>query len=253
MEIGQVPRPRATPQEFSEFKPRKKCTLCCAARCSAYVGAFIFAITFPCNLVMLRGKLGCDGCGWRGFLNQHGFIAIPAAAVTFTHHWLLSESLWSKNRKSVLEINVQSTLSNILLWGILTGCGTWISRRFLPPRSKSYRLLLWEYTRTRRSCANKYFPTVFGRIKEDMDWYQIFWVVSIYHVLWGMASILLEKEAGAKYAMFFRNSNYSRWCSPRWREWRELEVIKHVHKEQAIAPSRWGSFLTNDKWKSRVD
>lgn len=253
MEIGQSSRPRAPPQEFSEFSPRKKCSLCCALRCSAYVGAVVFAITFPCNLAVLGGKLGCEGRSWRGFINRHGFIVLPVAAVTFTHHWILSEFLWSKNRKSVLDINVQSTLSNMVLWAALAGVGTFVSRRVLPQRSKAYRLLLWDYTRTRRSCANKYFPMVFGRLKEDFDWYQVFWTVSMYHILWGMASILLEREAGARYAMFFRNSSYSQWCSPRWREWRELEVMKHIHKEQVVAPSRWGSFLTNDKWKSRVE
>lgn len=252
MDIGQSPRPRALAPEFNEFEPRKKCTLCCAARAGAYAGAVALAITVPCNLVMLSGKLS-DTPGLRGFVNRHFFIALPFAAVTFTHQWILSESLWSKNRKTVLDINIQSTLSNILLWCVATGASTFVSRRVLPQRSRTYRLILWEYTRVRRSCANKYFPTMFGRLVEDFDWYNMMWILSIYHILWGMASVLLEKEAGAQYAMFYRDSTYSRWCSPRWREWRELEVIKHVQRDQAVGPSRWGTFLTNDKWRSRVE
>lgn len=252
MDLGQSPRPRALAKEFKDREPRTKCTICCAARSSAFTGGTVLAITVPCNLVLLSGRL-CDSGGWRGFANRHLFLALPFAAVTFTHHLLLSESLWSKNKKTVLEINIQSSLSNITLWCLGTGLATYVSRRVLPQRSREYRLLLWNYTRTRRSCANKYFPTAFGRITEDLDWYNMLWVVSLYHILWGMASVFLEKESGAQYAMFFRDSNYSRWCSPRWREWREIQMINCVQTEQVIAPSRWGTFLTNDKWKSRVD
>lgn len=252
MEVGQTPRPRAPVPDFSDDQPRKKCSFCCATRYSLLAGAVVLAITFPCNLVMLSGKL-CDGAGWRGFVNCHCFIPLPFTAVVFTHQWILSESLWSKNRKSVLDINIQSTLTNIVLWCTLTGAATYVSRNILPVRSRAYRLLLWDYSRKRRSCANKYFPSVFGRLKEDMDWYNMLWILSSYHVLWGMVSVLLEKRSGAQFAIFFRDSHYSRLCSPRWREWGEVQMINEHQKEQMVAPSRWGNFLTNDKWKSRIE
>eukprot|EP00796_Vickermania_ingenoplastis_P004067 gene4067-2916_t len=208
MNIDQSSRPRGRIEDFEDLQSRKKCTLCCAARNSLYAGGVVFGITFPCNLVMLGGRV-CDTGGWRGFMNRHLFVALPFAAITFTHQWLLSESLWSKNRKSVFTINIQSTLSNIMLWCSLTAAGTLVSRKILPPRSRAYRLLLWEYTRTRRNCADKYFPTLFGRMTEDLDWYNVLWTLGIYHLLWGMAAAFLEKEAGAQYAMFYRDSAYN--------------------------------------------
>lgn len=253
MELGQSARPRATVAEFNDFQQRKKCSFCCAVRSSLYAGGVLFAISFPCNSVMLGVRHVCEGRGLLGFLNRHLFLALPFSAVTFTHQWMVSESLWSKHRKTVYDINVQTTIGNILLWGLLIGGGTFVSRRVLPSRSRTYRLTLWEYQRSRRSCANKYFPSMFGRMTEDLDWYNLMWTLSVYHILWGMAAVLLEKEMGAQYAMFYRDSAYSAACSPRWREWREVEVSRHVHKSQSIAPDRWGTFLTHDKWRTRSD
>lgn len=250
MELGQTQRPRAPVEPFHDFEPRQKCTVCCGLRCAAVTGCVTFAFSLLCNGVVL-GRRVTDGAGWRGLLNRNGLLALPVAAITFTHQYLLSESLWSKNKKSVWQVNTQSTLSNVSLWVVGTALCTVLSRRYLPGKSRAYRLSLWEYQRVRRGCANPWLPTVFGRVTQDLDWYNILWTLSIYHVLWGMVAVMLEKEAGAHYAMFFRDSNYSRWCSPRWREWRELEVRRQVDTEQAVAPNRWGTFLTNDKWRTR--
>ncbi|ORC92450.1 uncharacterized protein TM35_000032030 [Trypanosoma theileri] len=249
MDLGQTSRPRPEPEPFNDFEVRRKCTFCCGLRCALVAGGVLFAITFPCNLVMLRGRI-CEGRGLFGFLDRNLFLPLPFAAVAFTHQVMQSEALWSKNRKPIWKLNWQCAGLNLLLWSILLSTGTFISRRFAPHWSRRYRLLLWEYKRTRRNCANKYFPTAFGRITEDLDWYNILWMLTIYHSLWGMITIMAEREFGAHYAMFYRDWPYSRWCSPRWREWREIEAIKHVNKEQIVGAYRWGSFLTSDRWRS---
>ncbi|KEG06045.1 hypothetical protein DQ04_16321010 [Trypanosoma grayi] len=249
MDLGQTKRPRAAPDPYNDFEPRSKCTVCCGIRCAAVVGAVVFAVTFPCNLVMLGGRM-CEGRGVVGFLDRHLFLPLPLATMAFTHQTMQSEALWSKNRKPLWHLNWQSAGLNVLLWSALTLFGTIISRRYAPQWSRSYRLLMWDYQRTRRCCANKYFPTAFGRITEDLDWYNIMWSLSIYHILWGMMTVMAEREFGAHYAMFYRDWPYSRWCSPRWREWREMEALKHINTEQVVGHSRWGSFLTLDRWRS---
>ncbi|EPY37304.1 hypothetical protein AGDE_06630 [Angomonas deanei] len=219
---------------------------------SLYTSGFVFAVTFPCNVAVLRGKV-CDTGGWKGFVNRHLFIPLPVFLITFTHQFILSEFLWSKNKNSVFRINVQSSLSNVAVWTVGTLLLTVWSRKYLTQMSRTYRLLMWDYTRTHRDCANKWFPTVFGRITNDLDWYNILFMLSMYHIVWGMVSAMLEKGQGAHYAMFYRDSTYSKWCSPRWREWREKVVRKEVDNKHVVSSSRWGSFITNDRWKVRSD
>ncbi|CBH16792.1 hypothetical protein, conserved [Trypanosoma brucei gambiense DAL972] len=249
MNLGQVPRPRDEPEPFNDFEPRRKCSICCGLRCAAVTGGALFLIVLPCNLIMIRGRI-FDGRGFIGFADRHLLVPLPFAAITFTHQIIQSEALWSKNRKTLWQVNTQSAGLNILLWSILTVACTAVSRRQGPRWSRSYRLLLWDYRRTRRCCANRYLPTAFGRISADLDWYNVLWTVSVYHVLWGMFAVMVERGFGAHYAMFYRDWPYSRWCSPRWREWRELEAMKYINTEQVVAPSRWGSFITNDRWRS---
>ncbi|KAG5481212.1 hypothetical protein CUR178_06444 [Leishmania enriettii] len=250
MELGQTQRPRAPVEPFQDYEPRRKCTVCCGLRYASFTGFATFCVSLVCNVFVLGGRV-TDGRGWRGFLNRNTLLALPVAAITFTHQVLLSESLWSKNKKTVLQVNTQSTLSNMSLWMAGTALCTAVSRRYLPAHSRAYRLAMWEYQRTRRGCANPWMPTVLGRVTQDLDWYNVMWTLAMYHLLWGMVSALLEKELGAHYAMFYRNGQYSRWCSPRWREWRELEVIRHVNTEHVVSPNRWGTFITNDKWRTR--
>nr|CCC94547.1 conserved hypothetical protein [Trypanosoma congolense IL3000] len=249
MDLGQAPRPRVEQEVFSDFQPRQKCSLCCGLRCAAAVGGALFVVTLPCNLITLRGRL-CEGRGIFGFIDRHLFLPLPLAAITFTHQVIQSEALWSKSRKTLWRVNTQAAGINIALWIAVTLVCTVVSRCFVPRWSRSYRLLLWEYRRTRRCCANKYLPTAFGRMTEDLDWYNIMWTLSFYHVVWGMFSIMVERSFGAHYAMFYRDWPYSRWCSPRWREWRELEAMKHVNTQHVSTPGRWGSFIRNDRWRS---
>ncbi|KAG8346433.1 hypothetical protein TRVL_02745 [Trypanosoma vivax] len=249
MDLGQTQRPRKQPEPFNDFEVRQKCTICCGLRCAAIVGALLFTVTFPCNLIMKGGRL-FDGHGIRGFLDSYFLLPLPFAAVTFTHQVIQSEALWSKNKKPLWQLNTQSTGLNLALWSVLTFSFTVVSRRYASQWSRSYRLLLWEYRRTRRDCANKYVPTFFGRITEDLDWYNVMWTVTSYHLLWGMVVILAERGFGAHYAMLYRDWPYSRWCSPRWREWREIEAMKHVNTEHVVLSSRWGSFISSDRWRS---
>ncbi|EKF31445.1 hypothetical protein MOQ_004722 [Trypanosoma cruzi marinkellei] len=249
MDLGQTQRPRPPPEAFNDFEPRRKCTFCCGIRCAAVAGAAVFAITFPCNLVVLGGRM-CEGRGMKGFLDRHLLLPLPVFLITFTHQTIQSEALWSKNKKTLWNLNWQSAGLNVFLWTSMTLIGTFISRRYATHWSRQYRLLMWEYQRTRRSCGNKYMPTVLGRTTEDLDWYNILWTLSLYHIVWGMITIMEEREIGAHYAMFYRDCPYSRWCSPRWREWRELEVLKHVNKEHLVGPFRWGSFISTDRWRS---
>ncbi|ESL07844.1 hypothetical protein TRSC58_04463 [Trypanosoma rangeli SC58] len=249
MDLGQTPRPRSQQEAFNDFEPRRKCALCCGVRCAAVAGAVVFAITFPCNLAVMGGRV-CDGRGVIGFLDRHFFLPLPMALVCFTHQSIQSEALWSKNKKPLWDLNWQAAGLNILLWTSMTLVGTTVSRRYAPHWSRKYRLQLWEYQRARRSCANKYMPTVVGKITEDLDWYNILWTLSLYHVLWGMITVMAERELGAHYAMFYRDWPYSRWCSPRWREWREVETLKYVNKEQLVGLSRWGSFISKDRWRA---
>lgn len=250
MELGQTPRPRAAVPEYTDRTPRVPCSVCCGLRCAAVVGGVALLVTMPCSTLLLRGRV-CDGRGWRGFCNVHLLTALPLSAITFTHQVILSESLWSRNKHSVWQINWQSSLTNMVLWVSATALCTMTSRKYAARWSRRYRLSLWEYRRRRRGCANAWLPTPFGRISDDLDWYNVLWCVSMYHLLWGFVTLTLERQSGAHYAMFFRDWPYSRWCAPRWREWRELEVMRHVHTEQVVVKDRWGSFLTNDRWKAR--
>lgn len=250
MELGETPRPRAPVEPFNDFEPRKKCTVCCGLRYASFTGAAALAITVVCNAVVLGGNI-TDSRGWRGFLNRNCLVALPLAGITFTHHVLLSESLWSKHKKRIADINLQSSLSNLTFWLVGTFFCTTLTRRYLPSISRQYRLSLWEYQRRRRSCANPWLPTIFGRVTADLDWYNILWTLSMYHLIWGMLSVMLEKEAGANYAIFYRDMQYSKWCSPRWREWREVEVQTKVNTDHVASPHRWGSFLSNDRWRTR--
>ncbi|CCW72336.1 unnamed protein product [Phytomonas sp. Hart1] len=250
MELGQATRPRSAVAPFSDFEPRAKCAGCCGLRGAALVAGPVFLLTVASNAIILGGRLG-EGRGWRGFCDRNLFLALPLAAVVGTHHWVLSEALWSKHRKSVWAINWQSSLTNLSAWGLGTAVATWVSRRVLPGRSRAYRMWMWDYYRTRRGCANPWCPTLFGRLSADLDWYNVVWTLSLYHLVWAMVTMMLEKQLGAQYAMFFRDSRYSKWCSPRWREWREVVVCTKLHTDHKVAKWRWGTFLTNNKWYTR--
>lgn len=90
--------------------------------------------------------------------------------------------------------------------------------------------------------------TAFDRVTENLDWYNINWTPSFYTTLWGAMAMALEKEMGAHYAMFSKDRSYSRWWWPRWRE---VEVQRRVDTEHKVAPTLWGTFVTNDRWRVR--
>lgn len=135
---------------YAGHTARTKCAVCCGLRCAAVTGgATLLLITVPCNALLLSGRI-CDGNGWHGFLNRNLLFALPVAAITFTHQTLLPEGLWSKNRKTAWDVNLWSTLSNAALWVVGVVVCTTASRRRLPSRSRTYRLLLWDWSRRRQ-------------------------------------------------------------------------------------------------------
>jgi hypothetical protein len=242
-------RPRVPDLSTPETEaPRTKCCLCCGVRFGAMIFAGTFALGLPFGLA--RTGFQIRGLGLLGFINEYCLLPIPFALMATTHHMIISEGLWSKNKKTVWDVNWQATALNIALWTGILSVSTLASRKYLPPRSQTYRLLLWEYQRSRRSVANKYMPSVSGRITEDLDWYQFAWFGSIYHVLWGAVTTALDKNLHSHYGMFYRQVEYSRWCSPRWREWRERRVHEELLKEQPLMKGRWGNFITAEKWRA---
>ena len=183
-------------------------------------------------------------------MDEYLLFPLPLTLIATTHHIMISEGLWSKNKKTVWDVNWQATAINMGLWSVLIAASTIASRKYLPPRSTWYRLQLWEYQRTRRSVANKYMPSVSGRVTEDLDWYQFAWFGFVYHILWGAITTGLDKRLNSHYGMFYRQMSYSKWCSPRWREWRERRIHEDVLTEHPQMKGRWGNFVTSEKWRS---
>lgn len=241
-------RPRNVDTSEPELDaPRSKCCFCCGLRVGAYIFAGTFVFGLPCGLI----RTGCTirGLGVVGLIDEYCILPVPVALIATTHHMLISEGLWSKNKKTVWDVNWQATALNVALWTTAVGVSTVVTRKYLPARSTAYRLLLWEYQRTRRSVANKYLPTLTGKISENLDWYQFAWYGVLYHILWGAVTAALDRNLNAHYGMFYRQMNYSKWCSPRWREWRERRVHEELLKEQPKMKGRWGNFITSEKWR----
>ena len=147
-------------------------------------------------------------------------------------------------------MNWQATSLNFFLWCVGVAACTMASRRYIPGYSTKYRIMLWEYQRTRRTIANRYLPTVTGKITEDLDWYNILWFGMFYHFMWGAVTAGLDKQLGSHYAMLYKHTTYSQWCSPRWREWREKKVRESVMPDHPDLKGRWGNFITYEKWRT---
>ena len=246
MELGQVSRPREALEEYRDDEPRTKCTTCCGLRMALLVGAGAFVLSAP--LITLRyGMKKVRSFRLRDVLDAYLLVPLPLAAIVFTHHAILSESLWSKHKKIIFDCQVEATVMNCCLWILVTAVGTAVSRKVLPARFRWYRLLNWEYERIRRTCSHRWLPTFLGRVSEDLDWYNIVWTLTAYHLVWGTMILVNEKQQGAHYAMFYREMPYSKWCSPRWREWREHKVRELVDTQHRVAKNRWGISF-RDRW-----
>jgi hypothetical protein len=248
MQLGQTLRENPVPPPFTDLEPRTQCGLCCAA----YTSFFAFACTamfhVPCNHFTSPTKIKTI---WQ-FLDRALLIPMPFAAGCFTHQYMVSQALWSKNEKVLFDVNYDTLFYNAALWASLVGGCTWVSRNVLPKHSRKYRLLLWDYRREYRTCHNRYMPTCWGSCSEHLDWYAFLWWVQLYHLFWFGFSMAMESGAKMHYGMLI-GGYYSKSCSPRWREWREVKIQTELavaaKKEEESKFSRWGNLLTLDDWR----
>lgn len=186
----------------------------------------------------------------RRFLNRWALHPVPAGCVAFTHQLMVSNALWSKNEKTVWDINWECVFMNMGLWYAMMAGGTYFSRHILTKYSKEWRLRVWEHRRERRSCANKYLPTYVGLLTEDFDLVVMVWWVNMYHGVWMTIAMGLDKQVHATYGFFFRQFSYAQWCSPRWREQREVLIKQHYETiEKPGKFQRWGNMFTCDEWR----
>lgn len=248
MNIGGASRPRDQQAEYHDFEKRNKCTVCCAAYNCMWVFGVSISITFPCSLAVIGRKVML--ASWKSALDHALFFPLPLTLVTFTHQMLLSESLWSKNKKSVFDCNVDSSFLNVGLWAVAIGAGTYISRFVLVNKSNKYRLIMWDYRRKNRAAINKYIPAPWGSVMYDLDWYNVAACLWLYHALWAFATLFLDRSMGAHYAMFAQSTNFSKRCSPRWREWREQQIREKLDNTHRVIEGRWKNNVSNETWRS---
>ena len=247
MDLDEKIRPKIVVKQEMDTTKREQCSVCCAAKVAGCLGAGITALTFFPNLdVQDSWRLG----GPKNFCNRFFLISLPVSAVCFTHQYMLSQSLWSKNRKGIFDINMQCLFFNVALWCTIIGTGTLISRKVLVKKSRTYRLIHWDYERNRRTHSRKWVPSAYGRLTHDLDWLNMCYYAHFYHVFWLLVSKSLESTLHAHYAMFWKDSRYSKWCSPRWREWRESQLDEQVYNKDKPVQNRWGSLITLDAWRS---
>lgn len=249
MDFGGTPRPRQQLAAFDDTEARTKCSLCCAARNSLYVFGAVWIMQAPiaCALYGLKNVFASK----IAFLDYTCLLALPIGLASFTHQALLSESLWSKNRKTVMHCNVETVIMNLAGWVCVVGASTYVSRYILVKSNTTYRMLQWDYRRKCLNAPNKYLPSLMGTVSLDLDWYTFMWYVWLYHLTWAGVSVMLEKQQGAHYAMLYRSSSFSKRCSPRWREWREHEVRTKVDAVHKVADGRWGNIFTGERWRGR--
>ena len=244
-----VTRYRAPPKEFEDGTPRRQCSVCCAARMSAL--AFGFMAFFTCPPIILRGYMENKAIlPVSNFINHMLLLPLPFAASCFTHQLLLSNALWSKNEKTIWDIQWECMIINLGGWYMVGFGSTAFSRYVLVKYSREWRVRVWDHRRQRRASANKYFPPWVGKVSEDMDIVVMFWMLHAYHTLWGSALWALEKGVHATYSFFFRQLSYSKHCAPRWREHREVE-IDTATKTEFKPPwyRRWGNYFNTDEWR----
>ena len=251
MDLGQEKRPAQEIQNtfVIDKEERKQCSVCCAAWSGLIAFCAASVASAPGQWVSMEKHL----VTWPRRLDRFLFLPLPIGVVAFTHHYMISSALWSKNKKQIWEINWECTGWNILLWCGLVGAGTVFGRNVLVKYSREYRLRQWEYSRIRRSVSNPYLPQLWGSITENLDYVHFLWWVALYHTIWLGVIMGMDKSMNAHYAMMYRNLNYSKKCSPRWREWREIKMREEVDTKAetgaSIGYKRWSSFIQFDPWR----
>jgi hypothetical protein len=244
-----IVRYRAPPKEYEDGTPRRKCSFCCAARMAGMAFCFMGFFTIPPIFLEAYMK-GIRVLPVSNLINKALLLPMPFAASCFTHQLLLSNALWSKNEKTVWDIQWECMVLNLLGWYSFGTCCTLFSRYGLAKWSREWRVRVWDYRRQRRSAANKFFPPWVGKCSEDLDIVVMLWMLHAYHTLWGSAFWALEKEVKATYSFFYRQLSYSKHCAPRWREHRETEIDTATKTEfRPTYYRRWGNFFNTDEWR----
>lgn len=251
MDIREAARPSVNVelQVKIDETERKQCSGCCALWVTGWVGLGAFILSAPGQYVTQEKAL----VTWPARFNRYFFIPFPLMCAAFTHQYFMSKALWSKNRKQIWEINWETTIWNMGLWVGLVAGSTSFSRYFFPKWSRTYRLQQWEYYRAQRLTSTKYFPSLFGNITQDLNYIQFLWMTQIYHLMWMGVTLGLDRGLNSHYALFYRTSTYSKRCSPRWREWREIQVRKTLFPKaddgSKAGFKRWGAMFMMDPFR----
>ena len=245
-----VPRPRAEERPYYDPIPRKQCTICCALYGTAVTGAVMQVISTPSTVVQyLFYKGDVAAVTWRrAFLltvDRLAFLSLPFMGLSFTHNAMLSHAMWSKNRKSLWEINWQSLFINAILWLGISAGGCYVSRYVIPKYSHFWRLQNWDYSRARVKSNYRYWPHFSGTFTENHGIVNQIWAINVYTITCMLMTISVD-IGGSQYSMD-RDNKFMTVCSPRWREWSEVKLRKELFTV-ATSPSemRWGRPIIKD-------
>jgi len=249
MEIDPKLRPRIPREHETEEEPRKKCVACCGAYCAFYVGLSFLFFHAPCAFVASPVKANT----FLQIVDKYGFIPLPMMAVTFVHQCLMSTALWSPRKKQIWDLQwTTMAISMTTQFSMIAAC-TAVSRFILPRYFRQWRLDLWDYNRERRTMSQKFMPSPIGTLSQNLDWIHAAWAVVFYHIGWGVACSAADATLKSRYALWYRGMNYSKICSPRWREWRETEVSNKMDTEWQAPPTRrWGNIFVMDEWREKI-
>eukprot|EP00760_Papus_ankaliazontas_P023219 PhM_4_TR198/c0_g1_i1/m.101519 len=249
-----APRPIGQIPEFRDGAPREQCNVCCGLFAAGYTLGGLQIMALPFTLVqhfadpINRKKYS----GWRFVMvtvDRWAHLCVPGAAIAFTHSVLISSALWSKNKKTLWEVNWETLGVNTLAWLAAVGAGMFLWRRVLPKRSHACRLLMWDYQRARQNTQYPLLPWLNGRMTLDTGFMNMLWWLNMYCILYGMMAYGMD-EGRFTYAMDTDNT-YMRLCSPRWREWTELELKKDFYQDQkSLTQRRWGTPYLRDSWRA---
>ena len=231
MNIGSPTRPHQLPGGNFEVKkePRKQCSVCCALWSAAMAGAISLTFSFPFQYV-LREKYWPT---WRLRLDHALFVPLPIMCTAFTHQYMVSQALWSKNKHDIWTITIDTLMWNQILWLTLNGLAVAIGRNFMVKWSRTYRVNHWDYTRLRRGDEYRNVPGARGRLSTHMDCVHWYWFGLMYHAIWGLIVLQSDRVLDSTFIVMFQDFSYSEKCGPRWREWRETQLAKQENKERS--------------------
>jgi hypothetical protein len=249
MDIDATLRPRIPREHEVESDVRQKCVMCCGAYCAAWVGAGAFLFHAPCAFVATQYRARTV----LQFIDKYGFIPLPLMATTFVHQIFMSTALWSPRQKQIWDLQWTTMATSVTVQFAMIGACTAVSRLVIPRFNRQWRLDLWDYNRARRTMTNKFMPSPIGVMSQNLDWIHAAWFVVFYHIAWAVACGGADATLKTRYAIWYRGMGYSKKCSPRWREWKETEVVNRVDTAWQPPPTRkWGNIFVLDEWREKV-